>query len=329
MKTYGKTTALVAMATLAAALMGSCEMEYYEEELYRKEISLVSGENNIIGQEFEYGGDEGQLALYASGTTGLDENVTVTLELDREAIGEYNRRNYDTQFDSYAMQVPAENFTIDPMTLEMEAGSCTAFCPVRVNTDGLLPDQTYFIPLRIASVSSCMASTSKNFVLFEIYRKNAYATTKTTTYYTMNGTTQEGWLVDSFFGSNSKRQAINSSKPVLPLDARSIRMLPAAKASSDKTEMRACSIRVTVDPETWINVPVYEEGVLTDRVQPMQRVTLAPYLDSQEAVSVRMSSKEVSAYDPATETFHLHYYYQLPGESRWYEVHETMTRTQY
>ena len=55
-------------------------MEYYKEELYRKEIFIVSGENNILGQEFEYGeeGCEGRLAIYSSGTTSLDENVTVT-----------------------------------------------------------------------------------------------------------------------------------------------------------------------------------------------------------------------------------------------------------
>ena len=65
-------------------------MEYYKEELYRKEIFIVSGENNILGQEFEYGekGFQGELAIYACGTTGLDQNVTVKLGLDFEAIGD-------------------------------------------------------------------------------------------------------------------------------------------------------------------------------------------------------------------------------------------------
>ena len=195
MKAFSKITILAA----AAAFLCSCEMEYYKEELYRKEIFIVSGENNILGQEFEYGekGFQGELAIYACGTTGLDQNVTVKLGLDFEAIGEYNKRNFDTKFEEYAMELPAEYYTIDPMSVEMEAGSCSASLPINVRVDELLPDQTYFIPLRIESVSSCMPSATKNFVLFEIQRRNDYATTKSSTYYTMTGTTQTGWIVDN------------------------------------------------------------------------------------------------------------------------------------
>ena len=102
------------------------------------------------------------------------------------------------------------------MSVEMEVGSCSASLPINVRVDELLPDQTYFIPLRIESVSSCMPSATKNFVLFEIQRRNNYATTKSSTYYTMTGTTQTGWIVDNIFGSNTRRQAINSSKLVIP-----------------------------------------------------------------------------------------------------------------
>ena len=126
--------------------------------------------------------------------------------------------------------------------------------------DELLPDQTYFIPLRIESVSSCMPSATKNFVLFEIQRRNDYATTKSSTYYTMTGTTQTGWIVDNIFGSNTRRQAINSSKLVIPVGERSVRILPGATAANDKVTTRNNSLRVTVDPESWVNVPVYVEG---------------------------------------------------------------------
>ena len=252
MKAFSKITILAA----AAAFLCSCEMEYYKEELYRKEIFIVSGENNILGQEFEYGekGFQGELAIYASGTTGLDQNVTVKLGLDFEAIGEYNKRNFDTKFEEYAMELPAEYYTIDPMSVEMEAGSCSASLPINVRVDELLPDQTYFIPLRIESVSSCMPSATKNFVLFEIQRRNDYATTKSSTYYTMTGTTQTGWIVDNIFGSNTRRQAINSSKLVIPVGERSVRILPGATAANDKVTTRNNSLRVTVDPESWVNV---------------------------------------------------------------------------
>lgn len=329
MKAFSKITAFATMTVVSTAFLSSCEMEYYKEELYRKEISIVSGENNIIGQEFSYGGDRGQLAIYASGSTNLDQDITVELVKDYEAIGEYNQRNFDTQFDNYALELPAENYTIDPMNVEMKSGSCTAFCPVMVSTDNLLPDETYFIPLRIKSVSAYMPSLSKNFVLFKIFRKNEYATTKSDTYYTMNGTTQAGWVIDNIFGSNTKRQAINSSKLVLPIDAHSIRILPAAKVLSEKPAKRNSSIRVTVDPHWWINIPIYSEGIFTGEYQPMQKVTLSPYIDSSDAITVIPSPKDACAYDPQTKTFYLYYCYKLATESTWYEVRETMTRSQF
>ena len=329
MKAFSKITLLAA----AAAFLASCEMEYYKEELYRKDIFIVSGENNILGQEFEYGeeGCEGKLAIYSSGTTSLDENVTVTFALDHEAIGEYNKRNFDTKFEDYALELPEEYYTIDPMSVEMKAGTNSELLPVTVRIDELLPDETYFIPLRIESVSSCMASTTKNYVLFEILRKNDYATTKSDTYYTMTGTTQSGWIIDNIFGSDSRRQAINSSKLVTPVGKHSIRILPGATAETEALDIRNNSIRITVDPETWVNVPIYVEGELTDETVPMQKVTIEPYLDSQDAISVSASPTDVSAYDPATGTFYLYYRYKYATESgnNWQEVRETMTRTEY
>lgn len=229
------------------------------------------------------------------------------------------------------MELPAEYYTIDPMSVEMEAGSCSASLPINVRVDELLPDQTYFIPLRIESVSACMPSATKNFVLFEIQRRNDYATTKSSTYYTMTGTTQTGWIVDNIFGSNTRRQAINSSKLVIPVGERSVRILPGATAANDKVTTRNNSLRVTVDPESWVNVPVYVEGEITDEVVPMQRVSITPYLDSQDAIRVSASPLNDSTYDPATGTFYLYYRYQLATESgnTWHEVRETMTRSQY
>lgn len=289
----------------------------------------MSGDDNIIGQEFEYGGDEGLLALYASGTTPLDEDVEIKVALDAEAIGNYNKVNYDKQYSSYAQQLPADNFSFETMSVVMKAGENTAFLPVKVDIDDLLVDQTYFIPVRIASVSAYMPSLTRNYVLFEIYRKNEYATTKTDTYYTMNGTTQEGWLIDNIFGSASRRQVINSSKLVTPCGKNSILILPAAKVTNDKNLARQMGVCVTVSADEWVNVPVYEEGILTDKVKPMRKVTIEPYLDSQDALQVVASPVDVSGFDPTTGTFYLYYRYKLANESSWYDVRETMARNEF
>lgn len=79
---------------------------------------------------------------------------------------------------------------------------------------------------------------------------------------------------------------------------RSVRILPGATAANDKVTTRNNSLRVTVDPESWVNVPVYVEGEITDEVVPMQRVSITPYLDSQDAIRVSASPLNDSTYDP-------------------------------
>lgn len=328
MKTFIKIIAVAAVA-FSTIYLSSCEKEFYKDELYRKEISIVSGDNNIIGQEFEYGGDEGLLALYASGTTPLDEDCTIKLTLDTEAIGNYNQLNFDTQFDSYAMQLPEEHYSIENWEVVMKAGENTAFMPINVNIDNLLPLETYFIPIRIEKVSKYMTSLTKYYALLEVHRKNEFATTQRSTYYTMNGTTQSGWLLDNIFGSDTRRQSINSSKLVIPIGSNSIGIMPAAKVSSDNRTIRQMSLKVTIAEDEWINSPVYEEGVLTDEVKPLRKVTIEPYLDSSDAIEVVMSPIEVSGYDPETKTIYLYYRYRMPSEGIWYDVRETMVRSEF
>lgn len=38
-------------------VLTSCEQEFYQDEQYRKEIYIVSGEDNIFKQEFSFGGE--------------------------------------------------------------------------------------------------------------------------------------------------------------------------------------------------------------------------------------------------------------------------------
>ena len=274
-------------------------MEYYKEELYRKEIFIVSGENNILGQEFEYGeeGYEGKLAIYSSGTTSLDENVTVTFALDHEAIGEYNKRNFDTKFEDYALELPEEYH--DRPHERRDEGRDQLRAAARHRPDrraaarrDLLHPAAHRVRLLLHGLDH------EELRAFEILRKNDYATTKSDTYYTMTGTTQSGWVIDNIFGSDSRRQAINSSKLVTPVGKHSIRILLGATAETEALDIRNNSIRITVDPETWVNVPIYVEGELTDETVPMQKVTIEPYLDSQDAISVSASPTDVSALRP-------------------------------
>ncbi len=46
--------AATAICVAFAGTFISCEQEFYKDEQYRKEIFIVSGENNIFSQEFTF-----------------------------------------------------------------------------------------------------------------------------------------------------------------------------------------------------------------------------------------------------------------------------------
>lgn len=338
---------LTCAAAVAAALsLSSCEMDYYTEELYRKEIYLVSGENNIFGQEFEFGGDVGYVSVYYSGTVGIDREVTVTLAEDHEAIAEYNKRNFDTQYNDYVLELPKENYTIENMsvTLSPDSGKPYTRCPVRVDIDGLLADQSYFLPLRIESVSDYMASKTKNYVLMQVFFKNDYATTKTPTYYSMSGSSLDGTFDDfGVFVPNPESSilSISASKHLVPIGQRHLRMIVAAKAPAPEKpeETRNWGVTITVDPLQTVDIPVLDaDGNPTAEYNTMVSVALKPYIDSGIAVSVKEIAGKPSYYDPEEKCFVLNYWYHLAGETVkvgnsnkdvWYQVSETMYDTRF
>ena len=167
---------MLMVGVTATAVLTSCEQEFYQDEQYRKEIYIVSGEDNIFQREFSFGGEEiGYLSVYASGTTPIEKEVMVELERNETVLSDYNQKRYgkieflsfDNKLDLF---LSSERF------------------PIKVNIDGLEPEDNYFLPLRIASVSDYMISSARRNVLMQILMKNDYATTKEKSYYTMNGT---------------------------------------------------------------------------------------------------------------------------------------------
>ena len=49
---------MLMVGVTATAVLTSCEQEFYQDEQYRKEIYIVSGEDNIFQREFSFGGEE-------------------------------------------------------------------------------------------------------------------------------------------------------------------------------------------------------------------------------------------------------------------------------
>ncbi len=326
MNKYMKKIQAASLVVIAMAALTACETTFYDEEQYRKEIYIVSDDNNMFGQEYSFDDNSvGYISIYAGGTTPIEKDVQVELEVYSDYLRQYNQRVYGDNYASYAQELDPEDYTFESMTATLKAGSENPYVmlPVKVNVKKLLTQEKYYIPLRIKSVSDYMISTKKREVLYRVYIKNDYATTKTTTYYSMQGTEQQKTYSGGEWVDYDALQPVNSTKVFTPISERSIRMLPGTSYSTDNTVVTNQSLTVTVHPDEWIDVPVYVEGLPTGEFIKRQKVTLATWIESSSSVVVEDVEDQLNYYDPETQTFTLNYRYMLPG-GNWHFMNEVL-----
>ena len=327
MKNMRKTLSFVLPLFGLMLMLAACEAKFYDEEQYRKEIYIVSDGSQIFGQEYTFGEEsEGWLSIYTSGTTPIERDVTVELEYWPELLRTYNRTIYGESYASYAQELDASCYTIDSYTLTLSKDNDKPYTkfPIRVNASSVNPDEVCYIPLRIKSVSDYMISEDKREVLFRIYVKNDYATTKSTTYYTMNGTEQMYKETDGVFSATGEPSTINATKPLTPVDVQSVRILPGTTYSTAALIISQKGVRVTVHPDEMVEVPVFVEGLPTGEVLQRQLVTLSTWEETSRSVVVSEIEDSPSYYDPDTKTFTLNYRYKQPTEVNWHFMHEEM-----
>lgn len=322
-----KTLSYILRLVSLVLLLASCEAKFYDEEQYRKEIYIVSDGSHIFGQEYTFGEEsEGWLSIYAAGTTPIERDVLVELEYWPELLRRYNRTIWGESYASYAQELDATCYTIDDYTLTLSKDNPKPYTmfPIRVNVSSINPDDICFIPLRIKSVSDYMISEDKREVLFRIYVKNDYATTKSTTYYTMNGTEQMCKETDGTFTPTGEPSTINATKPIVPVGEQSVRILPGTTYSTAALIISQKGVRVTVHPDELVDVPVLVDGVPTGEMLKRQLVTLNTWEETSRSVVVVPVEDQPSYYDPTAKTFTLNYRYKQPTEVNWHFMHEVM-----
>lgn len=317
-----------ATAIAVISLLAACETTFYDEEQYRKELYIVSGENNITGQEYSFGDESvGYLSIYAGGTTPIDRDVDVELEVYSDFLRTYNQRVYGDSYSNYAQELDPDYYTVDNWHVTLKAGSNKPYVmfPIKVNVNNISLEENYYIPIRIKSVSDYMISEDKQNVLYQIFVKNEYATTKTTTYYTMNGTEQIFTEADGAFTPQGVETTVNATKSFVPTSEYGIRMLPSTNYSTTASVVRSQSVNVVVHPDVMIDVPVYVEGEFTGNYVKRQQVTLSTWQESSGSIVVGDITDRQSYYDSDTKTFTLNYRFKLSGENTWHFMHEVLT----
>lgn len=323
---------LGAISVVTISVFTACEQEFYQDEQYRKEIYIVSGEDNIFQQEFSFGEDiVGYVSVYAGGTTPVDKEVTVELEIDETSLQEYNKKRYGESYEQYAKELPASRYTVNNWSVKLHPSEDTPYTlfPIQVNVNGLEPEDTYFLPLRVASVSDYMISDSRRNVLLQVFVKNEYATTKKLSYYTMNGTSlkvaKDTWEPLETDKGRPKYNTINSTKSVAPIAEHGIRILTGSTITSDRKELRKQGVAVIVHPEEEVDVDVIgTDGLPTGEKIKCQKVTLEKWYDIDGSITVLNIDDNPSYYNPMKKEFTLNYRYSYRSND-WYEMKEVMT----
>jgi hypothetical protein len=210
---------IILMMTVAGTMFSSCDRdELFEREQYKKVIALLSEKDdidfNVFVEEHHLKNtvSQGYISAVCGGALPAEEDINISIIEDDELLLEYNVRKFDTIGESsYARRLPYANYAIAGYNIRIPAGERKGLLDIKVYPNGLSPDSVYFLPLRIEKFSNYELNEDKAALLYRVYMKNFYSTTKSEVRYTMRS------ILDGL--------RLVSDKRVYPVSANSVRIL--------------------------------------------------------------------------------------------------------
>lgn len=288
--------------------------KYFKDERYKKMIYAISYNNDdVFDAEYEMtaeGEVVGTQPFAVSGTNPIDEDVHLTVEKASDILAVYNDLKFQDEKEKYAHELKAGEYSFPSINVDIRAGENPSYevgklqIRIKMTTlEKLSVDSVYFIPLRIAEASPYEIFEDKRSVLHRIYKKNKYASLKTTTSYTS-------------IGYADGKPITAGSKIVWPLTYNSIRAYIAGEVvynnKDDEKTIGENAMIITVNETNEVKVTAYNPQS-TLRVE-----TVSPSSDPDE-----ISYNYRNNYDPSTKTFYLHYRYRKNG-GKWIYICESL-----
>lgn len=192
-------TSIIKMALLVMPffLITSCsDNDKFEKELYKTQVYLVSGDENVKQLEYSLDAIEStnHISIGYSGTTKMSKNIYGEVKLSPNLIDKYNYSHFDIDEEKYARHF--EDYEMPTNKFEIDADVATyGLLSISIKGEALSklsPDSIYFIPLMLNEVDGYEISEKKDYVLARVYIKNSYASVKDQTTYRSKGYTQTG-----------------------------------------------------------------------------------------------------------------------------------------
>lgn len=308
--------------------------DIFQKEQYKKVMYVLSGTDltYAVSHSLNTPASTGYISIYAGGTLAIDQDATVTLERDPDLIDKYNHDNFDLEESKYAKELPASRYTIKDYTVVLKVGSQDPYVklPVEINPQGLSPDTTYLIPLRIASSTPYEVNNDKSRVLYRVYIENDFTSQKSPLTVFMRGTRlAEG---------ETKLTQISANKVFYPLTKRGIRINAGIENSINKADeelINKSSLIMEVSEEELTNVDGIKYNTL--KLKPyksefIEVIQLPGTTDDGAEISIQEANRYITVDE--TSRFYLSYKYRTlktkatedaPATwNPWIEVYENM-----
>ena len=300
---------------IALNLAGCSNDAIYRDEHYKPMVYLLSaGTENVYIASYTLNEENPvrYVTVGCGGSNANDRPIVVNIEPSPEMFDRYNSLNFDYE-DQYARLLPASRYLIASYSAAIPAKSDYHYAriPVGVWPLGLSPDSTYFIPLKIVSVSEYEVNENKQDVLFRVVIENDYATQYPLTEYTKSGQ----------FASTSALNVLSGTKTVLPLAKDKVRMFVGNELYNNNTTPGDIARNSVV-------VQIHENNT----------VTVTPYDGSMMEVEMLSAAPNYNRYDPALmqgltqqRVFWLNYRFRQRSVGGgdfglWFDVEERLVR---
>jgi len=238
------------MITLFLGVCSCDRDEVFEKEQYKNVFALISESSNVSTKYHQLGKEStGYIAASCGGTNPTQKDIVISLVEDPSLIDNYNTTNYDVNITQYARPLPKDKYDIDSYQLIISAGEIGGRLPIRIRPDGLSPDSTYLVALRVDSYSTYEVNPDKNFVLYSVKIKNYWAQGNGSTIYSMKSKITEGGATIEVPGT--------------------VTMAPLGK-----TRVRMMAGNETYEPD----IAVFSKGAIVLDIDTITgKVTISPY----------------------------------------------------
>ncbi len=196
-----------------------CQEEFDTKEVYKKIVYIINSDDAISPFTHPFTGAEstGFVSVYCSGSLMPENDILVELGYDNELVSKYNFTEFENDTGKYVVPLASKYYKIPSFSATIKKGEPHANVFINVNPEGLSPDTTYVIPLKIISSSEYEISEKLSSILYSVKLENDYSGK-----YRMVGTLREE-------GSTDKPQEVFKEKTLVPLNKNTCRMFFSAE----------------------------------------------------------------------------------------------------